>query len=259
MSVKIIVVGDSYTDGTELWEEVNVANYCTMSPDKARNAQIWNTKTDRERKNLTYTGYIKALKPDWEIFNFGKGGASQSMIAANAYSNYARLKNQYPDDKFVCIIQDTYRNRFTFYSHKKKSYEGLNCDKLDSHKKNYPETADLVKFAEKFLNDENLGVQFYTQAMGIQEFFRMQDVPYVNFSFYNHAYRYREDKLDNLNIMKEHYLKHLEIFPNGALERVYEYYNTNEMNSVLPHWHLKGQYHEIVAKDLVEHIERKLL
>jgi hypothetical protein len=258
--MKILFFGDSYTGGDELWEEQNIPNYSTLSQKAASKVTLPGIQHSIERKELTYTGFIKKMKPDWEIFNFGFGGAGQSMISANAYSNYTRLKTIYPDDKFICIVQDTFRNRFTYYNNKGKHYFSINADNPRAHLDNYPDTKDLVKFTETFLNDENLGVQFYCQSMGVMEFFRSMGVPALNFSFYNHELIYNDDEKDlAVDIMKQEYLKNLKLFPTGAVQRIMDHYKITSEQASLPGHHIKHQYHEIVAKDLVEYIETNMI
>jgi hypothetical protein len=260
MSIKVIVVGDSHSYGDELWEEKHIAGYSDMSHDEAFKHLNIKQTTISERKDLTYVGYIKQLKPDWEVFNFSKSSPSQSTIAAAAYSSYSRLKHVYPDDQFICIIQDTYRVQYTYWSKKSAQFEGLNFNYLDLHLNNHPETKDLVKFAKRFLNEENLGTQYYAQALGVLEFFRMNSVPTIHFNFYNHRNVYKNDTVNsNLGIMRDEYLKGLTLFPNGAIERMCEYYGVSNKEVKLPGYHIKHKYQEIIGKDIVDYIDNNLL
>jgi hypothetical protein len=255
----VICVGDSYTDGTELWEEQNVPEYCLMTPDIARSNMVYNPTTDVLRKDLTYTGFMKKMRTDWSIHNFGKGGASQQMITENMFNNFVRIRMEYPNEKIVCVMQDTFRNRMTFCSSQKYQLEGLNVDKIDIHTKHYPETSELVSYIKKFIDEETLATQFYSQAFIMRDFFKKLNIPFLNFSFYNHAYTYRFDMSEKIRAMKSEYIKTIDIFPTGALQRAYDYYRIKEKDAVLPSWHLKGRYHEIIANDLVDYIEDKFL
>lgn len=182
---------------------------------------------------------IKRSKPEWMVENYAKAKSGQSLISATAYSTYTRLKVMHPDDKYVCIVQNTTRNVFTYFDPKVKQYMGMNVDNLTQHHKEFPHTKDLVKFGGKFLNDENLGVQFYSSCFGLTEFFKCYEVPLITFTAYDHEEKYRNDnsKLENIAIMKEIYLKNQAIFPNGAVK----------FGSTLD-----------VANELINHIERKL-
>jgi hypothetical protein len=254
----VIFAGDSYTEGVELWEEKNISGYALMTSDEARLVVTYHQANEDERRDLTYTGFIKKLRPNWEIHNVGKGGASQQMIAENLFNHYVKLKWQNPTEKIVCVMQDTFRHRMTFYSSQKYQVEGLNVDKIDNHKYFYPETTDLVDYVKKFVDEETLATQFYSQSFMIRDFFEKLNVPFFNFSFYNHEYTYRGNESQKFVSMKREYLETNEIFEMGALQRVYDYYDINERRAVLPNWHLKSRYHEIVAEDLVKHIEGKL-
>lgn len=182
---------------------------------------------------------IKNMKADWHVENYAKAKSGQSLISATAYSTYTRLKTIHPDDQYVCVVQETTRNVFTYFDPKTKQYMGMNVDNLDQHHKEFPHTKDLVKFGKKFLNDENLGTQFYASCFGLAEFFKCYEVPLITFTAYDHEEKYRNDnpKLENIAVMKEMYLKNQEIFPNGAVK----------FGSTLE-----------VANELINHIERKL-
>jgi hypothetical protein len=195
---------------------------------------------DAYMEHAGITDIIKKSKTDWCVENYAKSRSGQSLIAATAYSNYTRLKQMHPDDKYICVIQDTTRNIFTYHDPKTKQYSGMNIDNIAQHLKDAPHTKDLAKFGVKFLNDENLGTQFYASCFGIAEFFRCYDVPLLSFTAYDHEEKYKNDdpKLENIAIMKEMYLKSQEIFPQGALK----FGTTTE-----------------VANELIKHIERKLL
>jgi hypothetical protein len=183
---------------------------------------------------------VKNKKPDWIVENYAKAKSGQSLISATAYSTYTKLKGTYPDDTYVCVVQETTRNIFTYFDPKLKQYMGMNLDSLDQHHKEFPHTKDLVKFGRKFLNDENLGTQFYASCFGLAEFFSCYDVPTITFTAYDHEEKYRNDnpKLENIAVMKEMYLKNQTIFPNGAVK----FGSTAD-----------------VANELITHIEKKLL
>jgi hypothetical protein len=192
---------------------------------------------------LEHAGIVEIIKnkrTEWCVENHAKSKSGQSLIAATAYSTYTRLKNSYPDDQYVCVVQETTRNIFTYHDPKTKQYMGMNLDNLEQHRKDFPHTKDLTKFGEKFLNDENLGTQFYASCFGLAEFFRCYDVPLLTFTAYDHEEKYRNDNpgLENIAVMKEMYLKNREIFLNGAVK----FGSTTD-----------------VANELITHIERKLL
>lgn len=257
---KILFFGDSYTGGDELWEEKNIPGYSTMTRENAAKVSYPGTYEAAIRKDLTYTGFIRKMRPDWEILNAATGGSGQSLIVANAYSNYSRIKAIYPDEKIICVVQDTFRNRFTYLHKRGNHYFGLNVDHTQNHLMRYPEEKDLVKFANTFLNDENLGTQFYAQSFGIMEFFRSANVPAVNFSFYNHELIYADDEPGkNIDLLKQEYVRQMKIFPKGAVQRILDYYDVTPEIASLPGHHIKHQYHEIVANDLVAYIETNLL
>lgn len=257
--IKVIVVGDSYTEGDELWEELNVLNYSSMSIDDARQNSVYNFTTDTIRRELSYTGIIQKLRPEWEIFNFGKGGASQSIIIDNAFNQYIQLKERFPMDKIICVMQDTFRTRLTFFSSKKMRREGMNVDNIDNQLRNHPETKELVSYVKTFVDDDYSATQFYYQLFSIRNFFKLASVPLVNFSFINHEYTYRYDTNSNVSKMKKEYLKHSILYPMGGLQRVYDYYQIKENDARLPGLHLQGKYHNLIANDLINYIENNFI
>lgn len=257
--IKILVVGDSYTEGDELWEELNVPNYSSMTIDDARQHSVYNSVTDGIRRGLTYTGIIQKLRPEWEVFNFGKGGASQLIIVDNAFNQYLQIKERFPDDKIICIMQDTFRTRLTFYSSKKMRREGMNVDNINNQLRNHPESKELIGYVKTFLDDEYSATQFYYQLFNLRNFFKLSSVPFINFSFINHEYTYRYDTNSNISKMKKEYLKHSTLYPMGGLQRVYDYHQVKENDTRLPGLHLKGKYHELIASDLVNYIENNFI
>lgn len=261
--IRLLVFGDSFTEGTELWEEQNVPGYSSMTAKEALCIANNDPEIISLRRTLSYTGVIKNLRPDWKIVNLGKAGASQTMIVSSAYTQYSVDKKQHSTDKIICIVQDTFRTRYTYYSNIYRMYQGLNTDHLDIHLRNHPESKDLIEFSKKYHNEEIFATQFYANSFGLMEFFKKNNVPYINFSFLNHKGRYDYDYPDDpnsiLDIMKTEYMKYQTFYPNGAIKRVCDYYNVKMKDALLPSWHLKRQYHELIGNDIVAYIENNLL
>lgn len=256
--IRLLCFGDSHTFGDELWEEFNVPGYTSMSHEDSIKHLTFNEHIKYARQNLTYVGFIRSKKPNWQVHNFGRGGFSQSAITMEVVKRVSAIKKMYPEDQLICSIQDTYRTRYTYHNPKNRLYEGLNTDQPEKNVQHHPEVKDLVIYAERFLNEELLATQFYCSSLGIKEWLKQQCIPNFNFSFYEHSHHYNNDE-GALDILKQEYLKGVSIFPRGAAIRAMKYYGITNDELKLPGYHIKHRYHEIIADDIINYIETSIL
>jgi hypothetical protein len=252
----IVCVGNSHTAGIELWEENNIPNYCTMNQEDAWNSLYYADNIEDERKDLTYSGFIKELKPDWKVFNFAEPAAGQFQISMTIVNKFNDIKKAYPDDEIVVLSQDTYRSRFTYLSSRTNDYEGIPLNKVDAYLlKQNPDSAEVLRFTDKYITDEQMAFNFYFSCFGARSYIESLGATILNFNIYNHIAKYKNDTNENIVSLKNKYLNHLQVFPKGVTYRIKEIFGITRKDMTLPCWHLKHQYHEIIAKDFIDYIE----
>jgi hypothetical protein len=108
--------GDSFTHGAELWEEANIPGYAKMTKKQALEAMNHRWDLGAARADLSYTGWFKKEYPQHTVINDGMSGSSQIAIVYRSITALAKLRAENPNERIVCVIQDTSPDRvWLFY------------------------------------------------------------------------------------------------------------------------------------------------
>lgn len=253
----VICVGTSHTAGIELWEEKNVPNYCTMTEEQAWN-NLYYGDVEEERKDLTFTGFLKKMKPDWKVFNFAQPSAAQIQVAMTSINKFNEMKQLYPEEEIIVVSQDPFRHRFTYFNSRTQDYEGVATVKINDYiLQQNPDSFEVQEFINKYITDDQIACNYYLSCFGVNDYIESSGGTVIHFNFYNHEAKYKDDTNQYVISLKNKYLNSLQLYPNGVTYRIRELFKITRQEMILPCWHIKQQYHEIIAEDIVRYIESR--
>jgi hypothetical protein len=107
----IVCSGDSFTHGMELWEEKNAPGYTELKTQKdAFDATNKSLDIEDERLKLTWTESLRNHF-DCMVINLGQDGSCQLSMTERTITKLLSLRKQYPNEKMVCVMQDTQLER----------------------------------------------------------------------------------------------------------------------------------------------------
>lgn len=268
----IICSGCSFTHGIELWEEKNIPGYLNAKNhteareisekffESTGNNNTRN-KLDEQLRNLSYSGYIKNTL-GCEVINIGKGGASEQEIAQRSISTIAQIKKKYPDEKIICIMQDTSPDRIWIKDtdplrilnreiNGLKSYvlpliEAYYFDKLEAY-----EIKDVYM---KYINTMQLHFDYYMHSAMVQNYCANNNIDFLHFTMWNNQHRELEFDID-MSYMQDMFFDDKYCMPIAMTYKLEDYFGNK--NFYLPGLHVNCESHKIIGQWIVEELKER--
>lgn len=235
----VVCIGDSFTEGAELWEEKNIPGYKNMNESDAL------TITDRlylenkisvdDSKKLTYTQYLSMFFS--KVINLGQSGSSEQEIVANAFTAIGQiLKNK--NDKIIIVLQNTNADRIWMWN----KLIGKNSSViLSSNNKKFDKIDDVEirTIALRYLNDSLLLSNKSNNILALQNYCYNIGVGFISFDVFPSAIKLNEN---------------CHIYPSMH-EKLESYYR--DTNFILPGGHFDCNSQLQIGKWLISEMKKR--
>jgi hypothetical protein len=259
--VIVVCSGCSFTHGMELWEEKNVPNYvdaknkmiaCELSQKFLAVKEY--EFTEEKSRNLSYTGTLKSLL-NCEVLNIGKGGSSQQEIAQRTIVELSKLKKSNPDEKIICIVQDTSPDRVWLRQEQLNGNKSFVLPSIEHYYEGDKIDAYQIKDAYmKYSTLEQMHLDYYMQSAMIQSYCTSNDIEFMHFIMWNNQHRTTESNIDMLPI-HDLFFDDKYCIPVAMIYKLEDYFG--HKNFYLPGLHVNCESHEIIGKWLVEEMQER--
>jgi hypothetical protein len=251
----LVCSGDSFTHGMELWEEKNVPGYTELkTKEEALDAKVKTLDNEEARLQLTWP-YALAQKLNCRSFNIGEDGCSEHAISQKTINKLNKIRNEFPYEKIVCIMQDTQLERVWLW-----------CDEFEKN------LNVIVSGAETFFPGnkidgyeikhiyltkqptEMLLSEYYLQGLAVKNFCINNDIDFLHFQMFRNWKRDDQwNKTVELSMIEKIYFDPNHTVKDNMTNMLVEYYQHN--NFVLPGLHVNCEAQKIIAKLLFEELK----
>jgi hypothetical protein len=248
--------GDSFTHGAELYEEVHVPGY--IRAKSVKDALAMSTmvapfdEQDMERRDLTYTGWFKRQYPAATILNHGHSGSSQMNIAHRTIDTITRLRQENPDEKIVCVIQDTTPDRVWLWDERHEAYYDFIVPCPQFHPNSQGEGYKIQKFYMENMTQERMHFEYFAVSNSIKYHCIKNNVGYYHWRIADSFYRQILTPYLKLDAITADFFDPADSFEHQMSEMVYRNFG-NSMR--LPGLH----YRTIVQPFIGETLNNKLI
>jgi hypothetical protein len=252
--MKIVCTGCSYTHGSELWEEQFLYGYTEIKDktkaSKVSNASEFGGDLNAERHSLAYSGYIqKAL--NCEVINLAEGGNCQHNIVQKAITELGRLKQMCSGEDIICILQNTFPDRFMVKSRFSNENESI----VSSHISNYYHddwkiAVEIGNIRLTYMKDDMILSEYYMQILAMQKFCRDNGIGFFTFFIQDPTILYPEDATGLYDLIKTGNCMQMPM-----IQKLEQHYNGSKFT--LPGGHPNTEAHKVIGKWIVEELKEK--
>lgn len=261
----IVCTGCSFTHGMELWEEKFVPGYKDIdSNDKSlkisrelsvaahNSGNVANI--DSDRRELSYTGFLKKNIPS-PVINIGKGGQCQQESVLKAIKKIAALRVKFPEEKLVCILQDTSPDRAWLW----QAYRQENLSQVIPNLEKYYEGSQLDAYEIKhafmeYEPREQQHSEYYLQTLALQNFCIKSNVDFLHFRIWNNQHDLIEDSL-NMTALRKSFFDNKYSVNIEMVARLHKYYGNDDF--YLPGRHVNCESHKLIGAWLIEEMKER--
>lgn len=214
-----------------LSDDVDVKKLLDKISDERKLAGLHTLEEKRKQLHeLTYSGVIQTIL-NCKMFNTGRNGSSQISSVQRAIIQIKKLQKLYPDEKIICILQNTFPNRIWI---KDEKSEGNRNFLLSSFVGNTTlSDAEIITLYMKYVPDLLMDSEFKYQALSLQKYCVDNDIKFLCFN------------VASEDIVSELSLKHSLSY---RLSRC-------RTNFILPCGHYDIESHKLTAYWLVEEMK----
>jgi hypothetical protein len=251
----LVCSGDSFTHGMELWEEKNVPGYTELKTQQdAFNAKVKTLETEEARLKLAWPHALGELL-NCRAMNVGEDGCSELSITQKTIKKLAAVKKEFPNEKIVCILQDTELERIWIWYDEFKINLNMSIVSLSSY---YPgdklEAYELKNIYLTKQPTEMLLSEYYLQGLAVKNFCANNDIDFLHFQMFRNWKR--DDywiKTIELSMIEKLYFDPKHTVNDNMTNMLVEYYQHD--NFVLPGLHVNCEAQKIIAKLLFEELK----
>lgn len=252
----IVCAGDSFTYGMELWEEKNVPEYLNIKTQQEAfkvHAAIEDNSIETQRFKLAFSGHIEHIL-GCKVYNVGKIGSSELDSVQRAVIKLAELKNQYPNEKILCLLQDTGTHRFWIWHYFFEKMMSMSLPNLEQYWPGGKEEAFNIKeIYLKYQPNELIYDNFYMSQLALQKYCIDNEVEFLHF----HVYSNHVDSSDGIGLEREFFNRQFYI-DNSMTSRLESHFGDKRF--YLPGMHVNCEAHKLIASWLVEEMkDRKMI
>lgn len=267
----IVCSGCSFTHGAELWEEKHIPFY-VQANNLDEGAKIATTFFDKfndfkgmygdietQARELSYSGSIKSLTGH-KVINIGKGGASQQEISQKTLTTLTRLKKDNPDEKIVCIMQDTSPDRIWIKDRDPKRVlhgpiNGLKSYVLPLLDRYYYDKLEAYEIKDaymKYSTIEQMHMDYYLQSAMVQNFCLNNDIKFLHFIMWDNQHKIDNPKLD-MSFIYDMFFDDRYCIPVAMVYKLEDHYGNKKF--YLPGLHVNCDSHKLIGKWLVKEMQ----
>lgn len=255
--------GDSFTYGAELWEEANIPGYATLTNRKDAEAlqKVDNKDVNAKCRDLSYTGWFKEQYPTERIINDGASGSSQIHTVYRSIAALTKLRKENPDEKIVCILQDTSPDRVWMYVPPWKWYSSYVIPSMDQyHPMGTKEGLRTQEFFLDYYPPERLLYEHFLVTAALKHACTKLNIEFFHWRIWqSHIDATKIDQLD-FDFLLDDFFDPSNTYNYDMVSSLQSVANDNNEKIELPGGHFKLKYQPILAKLLHDVlIDKKIL
>lgn len=180
----IVCAGDSFTEGAELVEENINPEYAKLSlKDAAKfSKKMWKEGkiSDSYAKSLTYAGHLEKTL-NCKVINVGLSGSSEIDIIQRMIVTLSKTKKKYPNEKLVCILQDTDPNRIWLWDKHFMQNKSYSITYIEDRMKNKIDAYSIKDVTLTYWSQELQYSEFIMQILAVQHYCSSQSIKFIHF------------------------------------------------------------------------------
>jgi hypothetical protein len=250
----IVCAGDSFTAGTELWEEKNVPGYIDIKNPKqalvvSKKTYLENQICDEDRKKLSYTNYLADSK--YNVINLGISGSSQIDSIQRAIIAISKIRENNHYEKIVCILQNTNSNRTWIWNDKIKCNDSFIMTKF-SPKFDLSDAIEIRSTLLKYSLDDYINQEFYLQILALHHYCAKQNINFVHFDMVDKQHEYT---ISSHRLLKQNALLEKFHIKDSMYKKLYSHFNDDTF--LLPSMHFNCDSHKLIAYWLMDELRKR--
>jgi hypothetical protein len=250
--------GDSFTHGAELWEEKHVLNYASLSPSAARMAGMYKPEVSDLMKDLTYTGRFKEKYPEHVIINDSYTGSSQMAIASRAINSLHKLRKENPNEKIVCVIQNTSAQRIFVKDLTQEQYRNYSINNLKHcHQSGESKGLQMQEFILEHYPHQRLVFEYFAIQQSIKYYCSKLNIDFFHWCVWPIPEEIIKTGELNLKYMAKDFFDDRYTYPGDLLSEMENEAKLANEPLELPGHHWRIKWHQVLADKIDNFLKSK--
>lgn len=244
----LVCSGDSFTHGMELWEEKHMPGYTEIKTQKEAFAVRDRTLTNEDARLKLAWPHSLAQLLSCSSINVGEDGCSELSITQKTIKKLSEVRQEFPKEKIICVMQDTELERIWIWYEKFKINLNMSVASLESY---YPgdklEAYELKNIYLTRQPGEMLLSEYYLQGLAVRNFCVNNDIQFLHFQMFRN-WKKTDYQFKNLefSMIEKLYLDPKYTVKDNMSAMLVDYYQHD--NFVLPGLHVNCEAQTIIAK-----------